>query len=731
MNNMNYMNRKMNRKGQLTIFIIIGIVLLFSTALIIYIKQSVVEYKPPVEVAVEQVPTELRPLQTFITECAKSTVLEAVKKAGTQGGYIDTSKISVNDNDPTSGQGISLSPGSDVKIPYWYYMQSPNDCSQDCALATEQPSLYRSAGIGNSLEEQFDKYVEQRISICLSNFEQFKQQGLEIEAGKMKAFTTIAKTDVFVQLDFPITVKLQNRVETMSKFTARIPVNLGKFYDLAAELTKKEISSGFLSSMALNLIESYSSIDKNKLPPLADSVFDRSSPVVWMKKDVKNKLEELLMIYTPAMQAMGTLNFKGNLYKGNSPLAEGLYNLFILPMNKTYNANVEFSYLSWWPIYLKVTPSEGEMIKPESASGFSLLPALFGITQYKFAYDVSFPVLIQLSDSEALNGEGFIFQFAIESNLRNNDVIQSNATIISYSSRSKQTMVCDDKNFNSEEVTIDVSDSMTKAALEDAIVYLSFGKESCLVGTTTLVNGKGIIKSKMPVGVGSLIISKEDYLSKTVPFSASLTEKKEVSAELDRFVELNISVARLPVVANTVGGAVFWLPQQQTLPDLEATQKAVITLSRIPENNAQEEHVAVVEINGNDTQSKMARIVPGNYKIIGNLFDYQTTIIPESEECYPDDWYDNFGLGKKKCITIDEISFDVFPKGGVSIDSFVIEPETLKNSKELVITLVTAPDGYTRTEDGITNLKARDLDKMGLIEQYSRDYYELIEPVFK
>ena len=109
----------MNKKGQLTIFIIVGIFLLFSAALIIYIRQAVTEYKPPVEIALEVVPTELQPLQKFVTECIQSTATDAIRTAGMQGGYVDASNIAVNDRDPTSGEGVKLSTGSELNIPYW------------------------------------------------------------------------------------------------------------------------------------------------------------------------------------------------------------------------------------------------------------------------------------------------------------------------------------------------------------------------------------------------------------------------------------------------------------------------------------------------------------------------------------------------------------------------------------------------------------------------------------
>jgi hypothetical protein len=752
----------MNRKGQLTIFIIIGIALLFSAALVIYIKQSVTQYKPPIELLTEQVPTELRPLQAYVTTCVEEVAKEAIIKAGMQGGYIDTSTVVINERDPTAGEGIPFSPGSDVKLPYWYYMKSANTCTDKCEFASKQPTLYRTGGAGNSLEDQIGKYVEEKTASCLRNFAAFKAQGFEVQQGQIQAFTTIAKTDVFVQVDFPLTVEKDGRVETISKFAVRLPVNIGKLYDLATELAEKEIRTNYLGHMAMNLIDVYSSIDEEKLPPIADATFERGGFKKWLKGEVKGKIEELLMIHTPALQAAGTSNFQGNFYKGNNKMAEGLYSLFILPLNHSYRANAEFTYLAWWPIYLEVTPSEGEIIKPESVSGFHALLSAFGMNQYRFAYDVSFPVLITLSDPDAFGGEGFVFQFAIESNLRNNAQMKSDTRILQYAGRPSQTLVCNPDNYKSGEVTIDVSDSITKAAVDEALIYFSFGKESCFIGETKIVQGKGTVKTKMPVGIGTLIISKEDYISKTITFGSKLDVEQALSVELDRFVMVNISVSRIPVISgkNTtvdyykigqhaglygppgsgpheertdpaVTTETTWAPMNTKIPNLKATQRAVISLIRIPDHPAQEQHVAAVEIIGSANRTQPARLVPGKYKIIGNLFDYQRTVVPEKEECFDDDWYDSWGFGEQKCEKIPAITFNVFPQGGVSIDEYTLAASSLQGAKEIVIYLFEAPSGFLRESDGTTNLEHKDLEQQGKAESYSKNYPSLITPEIK
>ena len=56
-----------SKKAQITIFIIIGIILLFSSALIIYIKNKVTQTTPP-PTAVQSTPEDLTGMKKYIED---------------------------------------------------------------------------------------------------------------------------------------------------------------------------------------------------------------------------------------------------------------------------------------------------------------------------------------------------------------------------------------------------------------------------------------------------------------------------------------------------------------------------------------------------------------------------------------------------------------------------------------------------------------------------------------
>ena len=77
------------RKGQITLFIILGIVLLFIIGIGIYTYSSVTQNKYDVEVQQgSELALEAQEVERFVDECVKKTTFDGLEKLGRQGGYI-------------------------------------------------------------------------------------------------------------------------------------------------------------------------------------------------------------------------------------------------------------------------------------------------------------------------------------------------------------------------------------------------------------------------------------------------------------------------------------------------------------------------------------------------------------------------------------------------------------------------------------------------------------------
>ena len=132
-------NHSSSKKGQVTVFIIIGIILVFVTAGIIFITQSASDagLTASGDPIIEDAPQEFRPLQQFIEGCVEDTAKKGLITLGEQGGYINpTGTFSVSE--PTESDGLNLEP---LKVPYWHYNSKPSS-APNVVFSSKQPKLY-------------------------------------------------------------------------------------------------------------------------------------------------------------------------------------------------------------------------------------------------------------------------------------------------------------------------------------------------------------------------------------------------------------------------------------------------------------------------------------------------------------------------------------------------------------------------------------------------------------
>ncbi|MBW2996477.1 hypothetical protein KY332_04210 [Candidatus Woesearchaeota archaeon] len=188
----------MNKKGQLTIALIIGIALIVIFAFIFILRGMFIE-----EVEIP----EIQPVRIYVESCLESTAIDAVQIAGIQGGYTDIP-------DPALTTDYSI-------IAYYYYDGEPN---------------VPSKGI---IEAQISTFIMNNIDICLADFSSFKEQGFEIETEEAFAETVIREDDIFVKLEYPITISRNETKTKIEDYSATIPIRLGHIHDVAIVITSK------------------------------------------------------------------------------------------------------------------------------------------------------------------------------------------------------------------------------------------------------------------------------------------------------------------------------------------------------------------------------------------------------------------------------------------------------------------------------------------------------------
>lgn len=707
-----------NKSAQATIFMVVGLIILLGGVLFFSVTKKVSSpLEPEIKIIQEQVPVEFDPIKKYSNDCALSVGLEGIQIIGKQGGYISFTNKTLSKEqfivtqNPTESDGVIFAQNSELTVPYWWYLKSANNCIGNCMFTSKRPDLRQSE---NSIEKQMERYVDAMFKDCLDNFEPFTAQGFTInEEAQVKSDVIIGEQDVTLIVQYPISVQKDDRNARISQFVVTMPVNLDRIYDLATKITNLEIKHQYLEKHALNLLVAFSGVNEEKLPPMSDMQFKFGSTTSWQKSDVKNKVAGLLTSYIPLFQVDGTYNYERNLF--NSDLKQRLYDSTIIPVaNSSFkDLAAYFDYLDFWPIHFDLN-CRGERCVPSSANS---LISVFGIQQYRFAYDVSFPVLVQIKDPFALNGRGYTFNLFLEGNIRNNKPMPGNFTPLERVVLSERSLLCDSR--TSGNITVNAFNSANEKPIDDAQVLYKIIDESCYIGST---DKNGAVSERFPVGVGGVIsLIKDYYVGKAVEFDPKLDENSELKISLAPIYTKKLAFKKKNVVKTQDGWQFVNAPL-----DLNAKESATITLTRISNDNELDfSTIGSYDIKSN---SETIDLAPGYYSAEANLLLNEKIVIPEKQKCVKKNIF-----GSKECYTIPKVDFaekaapgeEKFPEGGLKLN-FTIKADDLEKNERIVFYVISTDIAGIPEQDRVIE----DIEQMNKIEQYSKTYQAALQPTF-
>lgn len=657
----------MNKKrGQVTLFIILGIILLLIGGTVIYFITRTpdveeVEVERRVEVSVAS-----QPIQTYVQECIQSTAKQGVVLMQ-QGGYINLTEsfpnIKADATNPTESDVLVVMEG--IQLPYWLYMKSSNNCLQNCKFDTKKPNLYKTSG-EPSVEGQLERYLESELSECVDNLNAFSEQGyVLIEEGEPIADIVVTSGSLDIQVDYPITFEYEESTTDLQRFNAELDFDFQGIFELAEELINAETTGTtnfYLERNTLNWIQGFSGVTRDKLPPPFGQG-DCDENVFWTTPEVENKLKPVLSTYVSAIQPAG-INNQIDLTNAENDMQLSLYSQAIIPINNTISSGYEVSYdYLDWPIYFVIDPERGGLIEPNTIGAE---PIGFCLTEYKFAYDVSYPVLVTITDPEAFNGEGYSLQFAMEANIRNNEPMNESA---SYSLEAEipviaeEPMLCNRNQRLSGEITVNAKDARTNEALEDAMVSFCIPDatgscvDSCLIGVT---DAEGKLKEKFPLGQGLIILNKKpDYYPYAAAYLTQYNQEGELTIPLEPYRTLDVDVIKKiksKEICYTKHNCTWNLTD--TEKTLETGESAVISMTRMDRSYSQ--HTQSIFFQPG-LPNQTVELIPGNYEVNILITTDKTINIPEDEICV--------GIIFRECTPLEALDLENVPGGGVTINN--------------------------------------------------------------
>ena len=184
----------MERRGQVTIFIIIAIILISSVSLFFVFKDKIGIFTQSND-----------PVYLFVESCIEDTGKDAIYFIIQNGGFFSSPQLSTLEG-----------------IPYYYY----NDKNY-------VPSKER-------IEGQISYYIDETLSYCTNGFVDFP--GFNITEGKIEARTTIKDEEVILNVKYPIAIKKGESVTRLEHFkNIRIISRIGLTHSSIDEMIQEQV----------------------------------------------------------------------------------------------------------------------------------------------------------------------------------------------------------------------------------------------------------------------------------------------------------------------------------------------------------------------------------------------------------------------------------------------------------------------------------------------------------
>ncbi|MFC2135637.1 hypothetical protein ACFLTH_13565, partial [Bacteroidota bacterium] len=461
---------------------------------------------------------------------------------------------------------------------------------------------------------------------------------------------------------------------TVSDFEARLDIDLKKFFDLADTIINDlVVQNNFFERLTVDLI-AVNGFD-GSIPPISGKTsLDFQAVPSWIKSDVSDELKILLADDIPNVQVLGakdSVSFQSDDYYFNTR-----YKNFIsqvnYPLDQLQTVSVDFLYLPWWEPYLSIEPGMGEIIMENPARFFMLIP--FMLTKNEFYYDLSYPVVVSLEDTQTLNGDGFSLKFAFEVNIRGNEPFDYDDFVLEIGDdeETAQFLFNNPLHWNSGEITIRTLNPADNSSVEDVILTFTCGQEELYLGTSSLNNeeNEAYIKTKLPVCVDGRISGfKHGYFVTNSFLTTDLNEEAEVIVYAEEKKTFNLSLKKRMVGREVTsdGGipSASWAYIPDSNRDIGYDERVMIVFTRVA-GLGEEEFVSQVVYYGNESDIPTVEFVSGQYVVEAFLFK-SGIVIPPKEYC--DGGFLGTGIDED-CYESPEINFnDSFYGGGLLLDA--------------------------------------------------------------
>ncbi len=386
-------------------------------------------------------------------------------------------------------------------VPYWYYISGNGLEKEQIPTKTQ-------------MESQLSKYIKETKK-C--DFSSFIEQGYNIsieDATSAKA--TIADDNIRISVSQRLSISYGDTKFIASNHNTQADSSLGKLYGLAQKIYSYEKDKMFLENYSLDVLHTYAPVD---------GVLLQCSPAVWNPYEVADNLKSALTAN------IGMIKMSGEYYISKNKIN----NYFVTGKDSNIDLTgeqVRFQYSADWPSRIEIWPTKNNIMSADPVGTQPGLNAMgFCYVPYKFVYDMYFPVLVQVLNTNNPQ-EIFQFPFAI--------VISKNAPREAAASEyiEQTESICDKAN---SDLTVNTY-NVNLLPVEADIQFKCFN-DVCDLGRTKINNATGLssLAVKVPQCINGFLTAKaEGYADKK--YIISTNEESSADLVLDKKYTLPLEI---------------------------------------------------------------------------------------------------------------------------------------------------------------------------------------------
>ncbi len=203
------------KRGQLTLFMIIGIVLVVLVALAVVFREQIAQTTKTGITGTLAMSKEAREVQQDMTACVKELAETGLILIGVQGGYAEMSDNIMHTNTRTK---IGYIPYQGTA--YMYYKGKNLTPSKE------------------TMEKELKKFIEANSQDCKKTYE-----GMEVTYGQMVVNVKINQDNIDVNVDQQVKVKKEQKESGFNSINTRLQVRLGRIGNVIKQIAEQQIKT--------------------------------------------------------------------------------------------------------------------------------------------------------------------------------------------------------------------------------------------------------------------------------------------------------------------------------------------------------------------------------------------------------------------------------------------------------------------------------------------------------